>query len=54
MVHVTEKIGIRSLAQAAELFVRELRLGKIGKVTFELPEDIVVSGRVQRGARRGY
>ena len=53
---VTPNLLLRGgvVAQAAELFIRELRLGLIGRATFELPDDVIIQQRVERGARRGY
>ena len=34
-----QKGGVLDLERAAEVFLRELRAGKLGRISFETPED---------------
>ena len=35
-----KKGGVVNMQKASELLIRELRTGKIGKISFETPQDI--------------
>jgi ribosome biogenesis GTPase A len=47
-----QKGGVLDIDRAAELFLRELRSGKLGRISFETPEDLD-RRRAQQGNTRG-